>query len=141
MTSKRVYMAGPLFTVAELDFNYQMHQDIQVYHSVFLPQEFCRGMAPDFLTIAETCIKYLDKSDIVLANLDGSDVDSGTAFECGYAYAKSIPIVGYRTDLRTTADALDVNAMLLLCDRIVRKQLVEEGMFIAEIHKALNELL
>jgi nucleoside 2-deoxyribosyltransferase len=41
---------------------------------------------------------------LVLAVLDGVDVDSGTAAEVGYAFAKSKPILGYRGDFRLSAD-------------------------------------
>jgi nucleoside 2-deoxyribosyltransferase len=40
----------------------------------------------------------------VLAVLDGSDVDSGTAAEIGYAAALGKPVVGLRSDLRITGD-------------------------------------
>lgn len=40
----------------------------------------------------------------VLAILDGSDVDSGTAAEVGFAAALSKPVVGLRTDLRSSGD-------------------------------------
>jgi nucleoside 2-deoxyribosyltransferase len=40
----------------------------------------------------------------VLAILDGDDVDSGTAAEIGYAAALPRPVVGVRSDLRTTGD-------------------------------------
>lgn len=40
----------------------------------------------------------------VLAVLDGSDVDSGTAAEIGWAAAKGLPIVGWRSDLRQSGD-------------------------------------
>lgn len=43
-------------------------------------------------------------SDIVTANLDGVDVDSGTASEIGYAAGRGIPIFGYRTDFRLAGD-------------------------------------
>ncbi len=46
----------------------------------------------------------IDSSDIVFAILDGVDVDSGTASEIGYACAKGKPILGYRGDLRLSAD-------------------------------------
>lgn len=46
------------------------------------------------------------KCDCVLAVLDGSDVDSGTASEVGYAKALAKPIIGLRSDLRMTADNL-----------------------------------
>jgi uncharacterized protein (DUF952 family) len=40
----------------------------------------------------------------VLALLDGSDVDSGTASEVGYAVGLGVPVVGLRTDLRPAGD-------------------------------------
>ena len=40
----------------------------------------------------------------VLAMLDGSDVDSGTAAEIGYAAALGKPVIGLRSDLRITGD-------------------------------------
>jgi nucleoside 2-deoxyribosyltransferase len=40
----------------------------------------------------------------LLAILDGSDVDSGTAAEIGYAAALPRPVVGVRTDLRPGGD-------------------------------------
>jgi nucleoside 2-deoxyribosyltransferase len=36
--------------------------------------------------------------------LDGTDVDSGSAAEVGYAFAKGKPILGYRGDFRLSAD-------------------------------------
>jgi nucleoside 2-deoxyribosyltransferase len=36
--------------------------------------------------------------------LDGTDVDSGTASEIGYAYARGKLIVGYRGDFRLSSD-------------------------------------
>jgi nucleoside 2-deoxyribosyltransferase len=46
----------------------------------------------------------IDAADMVLAVLDGTDVDSGTAAEIGYAFAKGKPIHGYRGDFRLSAD-------------------------------------
>jgi nucleoside 2-deoxyribosyltransferase len=46
----------------------------------------------------------IDRCDMVLAVLDGVDVDSGTAAEVGYAYARGKPILGYRGDFRLSAD-------------------------------------
>jgi nucleoside 2-deoxyribosyltransferase len=46
----------------------------------------------------------IDGCDALFAVLDGVDVDSGTASEIGYAYAKGKPIVGYRGDFRLSAD-------------------------------------
>ena len=46
----------------------------------------------------------IDEADMVFAVLDGTDVDSGTAAEIGYAFAKGKRIVGYRGDFRLSAD-------------------------------------
>jgi nucleoside 2-deoxyribosyltransferase len=46
----------------------------------------------------------IDRCDALVAVLDGTDVDSGTAAEVGYAFAKAKPIIGYRGDFRLSAD-------------------------------------
>jgi len=46
----------------------------------------------------------IESCDLLLAILDGSDIDSGTASEIGYAFAKGKPILGYRSDYRLCAD-------------------------------------
>jgi nucleoside 2-deoxyribosyltransferase len=46
----------------------------------------------------------IDESDLIFAVLDGVDVDSGTAAEIGYGFAKGKKIVGYRGDLRLSSD-------------------------------------
>ena len=46
----------------------------------------------------------IDAARGVVAVLDGPDVDSGTAAEIGYAFARGKLIVGYRGDFRLSAD-------------------------------------
>ena len=46
----------------------------------------------------------IDAAHGVVAILDGTDVDSGTAAEIGYAFARGKLIVGYRGDSRVSAD-------------------------------------
>jgi nucleoside 2-deoxyribosyltransferase len=46
----------------------------------------------------------IDRCSGVFAVLDGTDVDSGTAAEIGYASARSKPVLGYRGDFRIAAD-------------------------------------
>ncbi len=48
--------------------------------------------------------KAILECDIVVAILDGTDVDSGTASEIGFAYAKNKRILGLRTDFRLSGD-------------------------------------
>ena len=56
------------------------------------------------LEMGATNLAAIDRAQGVLAVLDGTDVDSGTAAEIGYAFARGKPIVGYRGDFRLSAD-------------------------------------
>lgn len=49
-------------------------------------------------------VAAIDRCDAMLAVLDGVDVDSGTASEIGYAFARGKRIVGYRGDFRSAAE-------------------------------------
>jgi nucleoside 2-deoxyribosyltransferase len=50
--------------------------------------------------------------EVVVACLDGADPDSGTCFECGWAYEKR-PVVAFRTDVRIVRDGIaPLNIML-----------------------------
>jgi nucleoside 2-deoxyribosyltransferase len=52
--------------------------------------------------------------DMLVAVLDGVDVDSGTAGEMGFAYGLAKPVYGLRTDFRVTGDneAAGINLQL-----------------------------
>jgi nucleoside 2-deoxyribosyltransferase len=71
-------------------------------------------------------VPHLDDADLVIALLDGSQVDDGTAWEIGYFYAKKSPeqkIIGIRTDARRAGESEGavVNAMVGgACDLVVR---------------------
>jgi nucleoside 2-deoxyribosyltransferase len=85
------------------------------------------------LEIFSRCKSHLDDTDLMIALLDGSQVDDGTAWEIGYFFAKKSPeqkIIGIRTDFRRAreSEGAIVNAMIEgACDRIVRsgKELME----------------
>lgn len=54
--------------------------------------------------IAENNVKGIMESDGLFAVLDGTDVDSGTAAEIGYASAMGKIITAYRGDFRSSGD-------------------------------------
>jgi nucleoside 2-deoxyribosyltransferase len=114
---KKIYLAGPLFTHAELEYNRKI-KDLLVKKdfSVFLPQEDAEDTTDERKRqnqecIFKKCVGGVDSSDIVVAVLDGVDIDSGTAWEIGYAYAKGKPIIGLRTDFRSLSNGT-VNLMI-----------------------------
>jgi len=64
------------------------------------------------MTCGERNRDGIDESDMVVAILDGPDVDSGTAAEIGYAYGIGKKIVGYRGDFRPAGDNAGVTVNL-----------------------------
>jgi len=109
----RIYLAGPLFSTAEREFNARLALLLRAKgHEVWLPQEIeQRSMSAK--QIFEKDVAGVDWAEAVVANMDGPDPDSGTCWECGYAYGKK-PVIVYRTDFREAdeADKAPFNLML-----------------------------
>jgi nucleoside 2-deoxyribosyltransferase len=98
----KIYLAGPLFSLAEQGFNAELARFLENEgFEVFLPQEH-EPRDKTARAIFDMDVAAIDWADMVVACMDGPDPDSGTAWECGYAYAKGKPIVCYRTDFRIT---------------------------------------
>ncbi|MDV0447318.1 hypothetical protein MsAg5_12020 [Methanosarcinaceae archaeon Ag5] len=114
----KIYLAGPLFSQAEREFNQKLNSMfIDMGFSVFFPQEDAEDNDVERHNqnqsgIFASCFAGLDTSDLVVAVLDGPDVDSGTAWELGYAFAAGIPIIGMRTDFRIHTPNEKVNLMI-----------------------------
>ena len=108
----KIYMAGPLFSTAELAFNRELARLLRGRgHEIFLPQEHeQRKDLP--AAIFESDVKGLDWAEAVVACLDGPDPDSGTCWELGYAYARQKLTVVYRTDFRLFRGADHINLMM-----------------------------
>jgi nucleoside 2-deoxyribosyltransferase len=108
----RIYMAGPLFSTAECEFNKQLAAALRENgHEIFLPQEHeQRADRPDLIFKSDK--EGIDWCQLVLANLDGPDPDSGTCWELGYGYGTDKYIICYRTDFRLFEGADKVNLMM-----------------------------
>ena len=111
-----IYLAGPLFTQAERRWMRALANQLRsLEYGVFLPQDDAGSPLlqnpPDFHGAFEMCRDAVERADVVLAVLDGCDADSGTAWECGFAYARGKPIVALRTDFRGGEDS-GLNLML-----------------------------
>jgi len=111
MKKNQIYLAAPLFSLAEQKFNWNLYEYLSAMgYKVFLPQKECKNLQGE--DIFKTCLRGLEAASIVVAILDGADADSGTCWECGYAVARDIPIIAVRTDIRHSGDTGGFNAML-----------------------------
>ena len=124
--SLKIYLAAPLFTLAERRLNAELARELSKAlprAEIILPQiraaAFVIDGKMDFENVVRDCISAIDDADAIVAILDGADSDSGTSWECGYAYARGKAIVGVRTDLRSSEDG-GLNAMLQrTCDQVI----------------------
>jgi nucleoside 2-deoxyribosyltransferase len=73
----------------------------------------------------------------VLALLDGTDVDSGTAAEIGFAAALDIPTVGLRTDFRPAGDN-EAAVVNLQVEHFIQTR---GGVITTTLDEAVSELL
>jgi nucleoside 2-deoxyribosyltransferase len=135
----KIYMAGPLFSTAELAFNAELAKELRGRgHEVFLPQEHeQRKDLP--AEIFESDVRGLDWAEVVVACLDGPDPDSGTCWELGYAYAKGKPSIVYRTDFRLFEGTDPINLMMTeSADHVVIMKMADVADLAAEIGKRLE---
>ena len=112
----QIFLAAPLFSEAERDFNSKVTTALRKEgFNVWLAQEhkFVQDHSTtEKQTIFREDLDALKESDFILAVLDGVDADSGVAFEMGYGYASRKPIVGLKTDHRVFSKVESVNLML-----------------------------
>ncbi|GAB7081659.1 nucleoside 2-deoxyribosyltransferase [Megalodesulfovibrio paquesii] len=117
----RVYQAGPLFTEAERLWHRHLKAALEaaglkvVWPGELFDEKELADMGHQAKQhIFEACRDHLEQSDVVVALLDGTQVDDGTAWEIGYAYARGIPVHGIRTDFRNAGDTAHslVNCMI-----------------------------
>jgi len=119
-----IYQAGPLFTEAEQSYHRALSERLRKDgHEVIWPGDLLTlaqiegaGLeAPKLILVS--CCDAMVLCTCIVALLDGSQVDDGTAWEIGYAYAKGIPVYGLRTDFRRAGDTphSHVNSMIQGC--------------------------
>jgi nucleoside 2-deoxyribosyltransferase len=116
----RIYFAAPLFTQAEWRWNKHLADELSTLNlEVILPQNRAEPMLSgkeefNAHSLFVENITAIEQSDIILAIFDQADPDSGTCWECGYAYKLGHPIIGLRTDLRRLGDDPNASVNLML---------------------------
>jgi nucleoside 2-deoxyribosyltransferase len=112
-----IYIAGPLFTPGERSFLEQIDALChELGFDTYLPHRdaglFIRG-SESSRYFFENDSKRLVGADVVIAVLNGLEIDSGTAWEMGYTCALHKPVIGYLDDSRIFAPAEQLNPMIL----------------------------
>lgn len=104
--SSVIYLAGPLFNLAEREFNESLcHSLVALGYVVYLPQSYepppsAEDRADD---IRKKNMDEIRRCNWMVAICDGMDIDSGTAWELGYASAHCRRML-IRTDFRGAGD-------------------------------------
>jgi nucleoside 2-deoxyribosyltransferase len=130
----KLFLSGPLFTLAERDFNAGLAQFLAAQgFEVWLPQE--RASRGGAKAVFQSCVKGLEWADVVVACMDGPDPDSGTAWEAGYAYAKGKPIVCYRSDFRMGGDTKSAPYNLMLSQAATARVEIAPRATAADLHR------
>lgn len=145
----RLYFAASLFTQVERNWNRMLAAalaEVMPGLAVVMPQDFkTAGKYNDsrhYGALFRMCVDGIDGADAVLAVLDGAEVDSGVAWEVGYAYAKGKPVVGLRTDFRPGAEH-GLNIMLSRsCRYLIREFSFQEdvGLLAKDVARRLKKL-
>lgn len=103
---KKVYLANGLFSIADRNLNEVIAEKIRSLDcdiDLFCPQEQPvndKNSFADSLDIFCADYNSLKESDIMIAVIDGVEVDSGVASEIGIASVLGIPIVALYSDVR-----------------------------------------
>ena len=105
-----LYLAGPLFSLAERIFNHNLKKQLLSYFDVYLPQEdgglmvnmIKAGMPPELAAqkVFDIDVRAMNDCDLLLIILDGRTIDEGAAFELGFVHAKGKPCFGLKTGPR-----------------------------------------
>jgi nucleoside 2-deoxyribosyltransferase len=142
-----IYLAGPVFTLAERRFNEELAGELERLCpslQVFLPQRYDKEFQDsiDFSQKMFACLTAaIDDCDAVVAVLDGPDADSGTSFEIGYARGQGKRVIGVRTDFRGGED-FGLNLMLSnACSDLVAEPSIAAtmGRLAERIAKLIND--
>ena len=117
----KIYVAGPLFTTAEQDFNVLFKARLEALDKnldILLPQmqgQKVAGKENFEKLIFDHCKNGVYDTDVIVAFLEGPDVDSGTCIELGLAYAHKKKIIGVRTDFRgSESEGLNIMVRMIL---------------------------
>jgi nucleoside 2-deoxyribosyltransferase len=119
----KVYIAGKLCSESERDFLEKLAKIVEELNfETFLPHRdvgLVKGMEDVEKAFNGDILTGFKGVSLVVADLNGLHIGSGTAWELGYAYARGIPVIGIKED-EPIEDALDsLSAIIIHSTKIV----------------------
>ena len=100
----RVYLSGPLFSQAEIDWGKRISAMLRERLNeikLLWPHEMAVGSPEE---IFRANLQALDECNLMVAILDGPQVDDGAAWEIGYFFSQGKSVIGIRTDFRRAGE-------------------------------------
>jgi len=137
----KAYLANGLFSLGDRLVNERLAAAIrQAVPNIelYVPQENDaindKSAYADSLAIAEADLEMLQKSDVLVAVLDGVEIDSGVAAEIGAFSMLKRPIIGVFTDVRQQGRENMMKIEALIRDGI-ENQFVYRNLFVIGLIK------
>ena len=134
----KIYLSGPLFSAAEVAWGKQLSAHLSEHlenATIIWPHDIVpEGAEPE--QIFEANLQALNQCDLMVAILDGPQVDDGTAWEIGYFFSQGKKILGIRTDFRHAGESEKSRVNLMIefaCVAVVSSP--------EELHSELERLL
>ncbi|MDD1748686.1 MAG: nucleoside 2-deoxyribosyltransferase [Methanothrix sp.] len=112
----KIYLSGPLFSRGEIAWGERVKaflEDRLDGARIIWPHEIVPCHAKP-AQIFEANMQALREADIMVAILDGPQVDDGTAWEIGYFFMQGKKILGMRTDFRRAGETDDSRVNLMI---------------------------
>lgn len=137
----KAYLANGLFSLGDRLVNEQLAFAIRQAVpgiELYVPQENDaindKSAYADSLSIAEADLLMLQQSDILIAVLDGVEIDSGVAAEIGAFSMLNRPIIGVFTDVRQQGRENTKKIEALVADGL-ENQFVYRNLFVIGLIK------
>ena len=141
----KIYFAGDLFDAKDLGGNVLLAKSIEDRscgrYKVMLPQNGeCEVCERTSQSIRDADFELLYNCDIIVANFDGTDLDSGTVVEFCFAKMVDMPAVLLRTDFRDSGDHSlpDGEPWNLMCSHYPRTKVLQTNSMM-RYHDCLKE--
>lgn len=137
----KAYLANGLFSLGDRYVNEQLAKAIRQAIpgiTLYVPQENDaindKTAYADSISIAEADLSMLQQSDVLIAVIDGVEIDSGVAAEIGAFSMLNRPIVGLFTDVRQQGRDNEKKIHALIADG-VENQFVYRNLFVVGLIK------